>query len=103
MIKESHPTLDRGYGMMSGAIHEFGHTLGLFADDHNGIDNRGATIPLSKQWFKYRNYRSIMNYLYTYRIYDYSDGTHGFGDYNDWANLEFTFFKNTHFEWPKIS
>ena len=32
---------------------------------------------------------------------DYSDGTHGYGDFDDWDNLDFTFFKNTHFEWPK--
>jgi len=42
-----------------------------------------------------------MNYRYTYRIIDYSDGYHGKGDYKDWSNLDFEFFKNTHFEWPK--
>ncbi len=32
---------------------------------------------------------------------DYSDGTQGYGDFDDWDNLDFTFFKNTYFEWPK--
>jgi len=42
-----------------------------------------------------------MNYCYTYRILDYSDGSHGRNDFDDWGNLDFYFFKNSHFEWPK--
>ena len=34
-------------------------------------------------------------------IIDYSDGTHLRRDFDDWGNLDFNFFKNTHFEWPK--
>ena len=84
-----------------GGLHELGHTLGLFVDDHGGNDNIGVTKPLTLQWWKYRSYKSCMNYLHTYRILDYSDGSHGWGDFDDWDALDFSFFKNSHFEWPK--
>jgi len=101
MLQNKHKFLDRKLLIIGGSIHELGHTLGLFVDDHGGIDNMGATNILSIEWMKYRNYKSCMNYLYTYRIIDYSDGSHRWGDFDDWNNLDFTFFKNTHFEWPK--
>jgi len=82
-------------------IHELGHTLGLFPDDHGGNDNTLASDLFRLQWLKYRNYKSCMNYCYTYRILDYSDGSHGRNDFDDWGNLDFYFFKNSHFEWPK--
>jgi len=101
MQKNKHKLLNRQLLIIGGSIHELGHTLGLFVDDHGGIDNMGDTKILSLEWVKYRNYKSCMNYLYTYRIINYSDGSHGRGDFDDWSNLDFTFFKNTHFEWPK--
>ena len=101
MIQESYPYYSRDRIIISGSFHELGHTLGLFVDDHGGIDNKIATWPITLQWWKYQNYKSCMNYRYTYRIIDYSDGNHGRGDYKDWSNLDFKFFKNTHFEWPK--
>jgi parallel beta-helix repeat protein len=101
MLHESFPRYSRDHVIISGAFHEFGHTFGLFVDDHGGNDNRVATKIFTLQWWKYLNYKSIMNYWYTYRILDYSDGSHGKGDFDDWGNLDFSFFKNTHFEWPK--
>ena len=87
--------------IIGGSIHELGHTLGLFVDDHGGNDNMVATKMFTLQWWKYLNYKSCMNYWYTYKTIEYSDGSHGNGDFDDWANLDFSFFKNTHFEWPK--
>jgi len=101
MLQNNQPSFSREQLIIGGSIHELGHTLGLFVDDHGGNDNKVATWPFTLQWWKYQNYKSCMNYRYTYRIIDYSDGTHGKGDFNDWDNLDFTFFKNTHFEWPK--
>jgi len=101
VINDNHPFIEKDYLIISVILHELGHTLGLLADDHGGNDNMVATIPFTKQFFKYRSYRSCMNYLYTYRIFDYSDGSHGRNDFDDWDNLDFSFFKNTHFEWPK--
>ncbi len=101
MLHESLPLKKRGEVVISGAFHELGHTLGLFVDDHSGIDNMAATKIFTLEWWKHLNYKSSMNYWYTYSIIDYSDGSHGKGDFDDWANLDFSFFKNTHFEWPK--
>lgn len=100
-IKQNHPFIKKDYIIISVIFHELGHTLGLLADDHDGIDNMVATMPFTKQFFKYSTYRSCMNYLYTYRIFDYSDGSHGRNDFDDWSSLDFGFFKNTHFELPK--
>ena len=100
-IKNNHPNIERDWIVMEVTFHELGHTLGLFVDDHLGIDNKIATMPYTLQFWKNRNYKSCMHYLYTYKILDYSDGSHGKGDFDDWGNLDFTFFKNSHFEWPK--
>jgi len=97
LIKEKNPlyNIDR---LVAGAIvHHLGHTLGLLADAHGGIDNIQTLHPLSRQWWKYINYQSCMNYFYKYKILSYSDGTHGNGDFDDWDNLDFGFFKNSVF------
>ena len=86
--------------IVGGAIHELGHTLGLNVDDHGGIDNRISTKMFTLQWWKYLSYLSCMSYMYTYLLFDFSDGTLGNGDFNDWENMDFSFFKNTHFIKP---
>jgi len=91
----------RGYIIASITMHELGHNLGLVVDDHLGIDNRVAYLPFLYEVLRIKNYKSCMSYLYTYLILDYSDGTHGRNDFDDWGNLDLSFFKNTHFEWPK--
>jgi len=100
MIQNDHPLFSRGRMIIGGAIHELGHTLGLTVDDHGGNDNRVAKL-FTIQWWKYRNYRSCMNYGHTYYIIDFSDGSHGKGDFNDWTHMDFSFFKNTHFIKPE--
>ena len=100
-IKESHPFKSKGYIIASITMHELGHNLGLVVDDHLGIDNDVASIPFALEIFKISRYKSCMNYLYTYSILDYSDGSRGKKDFDDWGKIDFGFFKNTHFEWPK--
>ncbi len=100
-LQEKHKKSDKGFLIISGIIHELGHQMGLIIDDFDGIDNDETPKIITEQAWKYRNYKSIMNYRYVYKILDYSDGTHGKGDFDDWGNLDFSFFKNTHFEWPK--
>jgi nitrous oxidase accessory protein len=90
----------RGKIIVSGIMHELGHTLGLIIDDYGGIDNDETYEIMRQSYWKYRNYKSCMNYRYTFYSLDYSDGTHGRNDYNDWKNLDLTFFKNTHFNLP---
>lgn len=97
LLKEQHPFIDIGCLVVGASVHHLGHTMGLLADTHGGIDNIGTIIPFTIQWWKYRNYKSCMNYYYKYKIFSFSDGTHGRGDFNDWENLNFTFFKNSNF------
>jgi parallel beta-helix repeat protein len=86
--------------IIGASIHEVGHTLGLTVDDHGGNDNQIATIPFTRQWFKYVSYPSCMNYFYTYLILGFSDGNLGPNDFDDWSHMDFSFFKNTHFTLP---
>jgi nitrous oxidase accessory protein NosD len=101
VLSENHLFLERGWLITCGSMHETGHTLGLIADDFGGIDNHAAMKPKYPDFWYYRNYKSSMNYGAIYSILDYSDGDNGKVDYDDWAGMEFDFFKNTHFEWPK--
>ncbi len=97
MLQANQPRYSREYLIIHGILHELGHTLGVTVDDYTGIDNIVATWPWSKEYWKHRNYRSVMNYWYTYKVFDYSDGSHGRGDYDDWGNFNLSFFKRTHF------
>ncbi len=100
MLQNNQPRYTREHLIIHGILHELGHNLGLTVDDYGGNDNKIATWPITKQYWLYRNYRSIMNYWYTYKLFDYSDGTHGRGDFNDWENIDLTFFKYTQFIIP---
>ena len=99
-LQEGQPLFSRGRLIVAGALHELGHTFGLTVDDHGGIDNMIAK-PFTMQLWKYLSYKSCLNYMYTYIIINFSDGSHGKGDFDDWNNLDFTFFKNTHFKMPE--
>ena len=101
-LQENQPSRDRQRLIVGGSIHELGHTLGLTVDDHGGNDNTVATQLFNKQWFKYLPYKSCMNYWYTYKILTFSDGSHGKGDFNDWENMDLSFFSHTHFDLPDI-
>ena len=76
-------------------MHEFGHMLGLFDDDFGGIDNESCNVPWKRGYWIYRNYKSCMNYRYAFQLVDYSDGSHGRNDFDDWSNIDLTFFKNS--------
>jgi parallel beta-helix repeat protein len=97
-LKERCPGYSRGQLIVGAIVHHLGHSLGLLADTYEGIDNLATVRPFTREWWKYRNYKSCMNYWYKYALFSYSDGTNGFGDFDDWDHLDFGFFKNTHFE-----
>ena len=99
-LVENHPKSTKSWLSLAAAMHEVGHTCGLIATKFKGIDNKATIKPYYKEFWIYLSYKSILNYLYTYSFMDYSDGSHGRGDFNDWGNLDFSFFKNTHFEYP---
>jgi len=76
-------------------MHELGHTLGLTW--LLGHDNMGDS-PYKILWWKTRAYKSIMNYGYMYgfiwNLVDYSDGSRGKNDFDDWSNINFSYFEN---------
>ena len=74
-------------------MHETGHALGIDKFFPLGCDSRRTMRPWQLGFWLFRNYKSCMNYRYTFYLLDYSDGSHGRRDYNDWENLDFTFFE----------
>ncbi len=83
-------------------MHELGHTLGLFWHTYNGIDNTTTIYPWLSGWDIYGNYRSCMNYRYAWSLIDYSDGSHGEGDFDDWSRVDPAFFETQFFAEPPI-
>jgi len=90
-VRESHRELSTASLFM----HELGHNLGLFEYTFGGIDNESCNTPLHPGWWKYSSYNSCLNYRYSFSLVDYSDGSRGANDYNDWNNIDLTFFKNS--------
>jgi hypothetical protein len=73
-------------------MHELGHSMGIKHETIAGCDNSTFNDgKAQKQAFldAWGNYKSCMNYYYfwDYSVIDYSDGSHGPGDYNDWAAI----------------
>lgn len=83
-------------------MHELGHTLGLFWHTYNGIDNATTIYPWLSGWDIYGNYRSCMNYRYAWGLIDYSDGSHGEGDFDGWSHADPAFFEKRFFAEPPI-
>ena len=74
-------------------LHELGHSLGIIGITSPGVDNASVRNghPADYPWF---DYVSVMNYDYfRQRYFDYSDGTHGEYDNDDWADIDLTFFQ----------
>jgi hypothetical protein len=75
-------------------MHETGHTLRLF---NPGVDNHNTKYPWQMDYWVYGPYKSCMNYRYTYRLVDYSDGSRPVNDFEDWENMDLTRFQH---QWP---
>ncbi len=76
-------------------MHELGHSLGINRMVWAGVDNSSGRNgnPPDYPWL---DYVSCMNYDYFwYRNFDYSDGTHGEYDFDDWSYLDLTFFQTS--------
>jgi len=98
--------------LASATMHELGHSLGIAPWTWGGNDNLTfAEGKQAKQEFldQWGNYKSVMNYYYIFnkKIVDYSDGSHGPGDQNDWEAFDLTAFRgndyiieNPGFHWP---
>ena len=76
-------------------LHELGHSLGMLMEHSSGVDNstnRNGNPPDYPWW----DYYSCMNYDYFgVRLFDYSDGTNGEYDTDDWSALDLTFFQRS--------
>lgn len=79
------------------SMHQLGSTLGLLSDTHHGNDNIDTLNFFSLEWFRFYRYKSCMNYFYKFKIINYSDGSNGRGDFNDWEHIDLSFFKNSVF------
>jgi hypothetical protein len=84
---------DREYLYAANIMHEMGHNFGFRWGHPFGVDSRGSANPFKIKFWIFRNYKSIMNYRYTYFILDYSDGTHGRRDHDDWKNVDLSYFE----------
>ncbi len=74
-------------------LHEMGHSLGMLSAHFEGVDNSiyRSDDPAN---YPYLDYVSVMNYDYFWeRYFDYSYGTNGEYDKDDWASLDLTFFQ----------
>jgi len=74
----------------SAYMHECGHTLGF---NPIGGHDTASYYPWQLSWWKWRPYISVMNYGYMYKMVDYSDGSRGKNDFNDWERLDLTYFQ----------
>jgi len=83
----------REYLYASLIMHEMGHNFGVRFGDPFGCDNQLTKSPLQIGWWRFSNYKSCMNYRYTYLILDYSDGSHGKRDNDDWEQIDLTWFE----------
>jgi len=75
-------------------MHETGHTLGIFHDNTPGCDDQEGKMPWQISFWKWRPYKSVMNYEYVYKMVDYSDGSRGRNDFDDWGRIDLTRFQN---------
>ena len=78
-------------------MHELGHSIGL---TWLGGHEQGAGNIFNPLFWKFRPYKSIMNYGYMYgpliwrNFVDYSDGSRGKNDFDDWSNIDFSYFES---------
>lgn len=87
------PQFKRDIVYASAYMHECGHTLGIYNSNTPGCDDQNSKAPWQLNWWKWRPYKSVMNYGYIYRMVDYSDGSRGKNDFDDWNRIDLTFFQ----------
>ena len=78
--------------LAAAVMHELGHSLGITPWTIQGCDNisYGDSLAARQKYIEnWGNYYSVMNYFHIYdkKLLDYSDGSHGKGDQNDWEKI----------------
>jgi hypothetical protein len=91
--KASKLLLEKDTVYASAFMHESGHTLGIFHGNTPGCDDHNGAYPWQLNWWKWRPYKSVMNYGYMYQMVDYSDGSRGKNDFDDWERMDLTYFQ----------
>ena len=99
MEKTKIPFFKRDIVFASAYMHECGHTLGIYHGNTPGCDDQEGRNIFKINWWKWRPYKSVMNYGYMYMMLDYSDGSSGKNDFDDWNRLDLTYFENQWFEY----
>ena len=91
LIRETFDREEQRALVYAGVImHELGHSLDIRAP---GVDVQDGKWPWQINYWRYGPYISVMNYRYVYNgLVDYSDGSRGKMDYDDWANIDLTYF-----------
>jgi len=88
----------RRIGRAIQVMHELGHTCGYMGNHSGGVDNTSARYGNPPD-FPWNDYVSCMNYDYfALRYFDYSDGSHGEHDTNDWEKIDIGFFQRPSIE-----
>ena len=83
----------REYIWASNFVHELGHNFGLKWGRPLGCDCQFGKYPWQFNYWFFGTYKSVMNYRYTFSILDYSDGSHGRRDFDDWENIDLSYFE----------
>ena len=91
--KSSKFLLEKNTVYASAYMHETGHTLGIFNGNTPGCDDNSGAYPWQLNWWRWRPYKSVMNYGYMYQMVDYSDGSRGKNDFDDWNRIDLTYFQ----------
>jgi len=87
---DKHQYVTKAITYASVYMHELGHTLDIRIPGGHDTD---SYYPWQINWWKYRPYKSCMNYGYTYKLVDYSDGSRGKNDHDDWGTLDLPAFQ----------
>ncbi|MCJ7570382.1 MAG: hypothetical protein MUO82_00675 [Candidatus Thermoplasmatota archaeon] len=86
----TYPYLDKDIVYGSAYMHELGHTFNF-----NPIPghNRGSYYPWQAGYWLNLPYKSCMNYVWMYRLVDYSDGSLPSPDIDDWSRIDYHSFE----------
>ena len=89
--------MNRAYVYAGVIMHETGHMLNIQAP---GYDVSNTIWPWQVNYWRFANYKSCGNYRYVYRgVVDYSDGSHGKNDFDDWGKMDLTAFNPGKSRW----
>lgn len=88
--KKQFPWLQQEVIIASAYMHELGHTFDFHPIPGHSED---CYYPWQIGWWLVGSYKSCMNYRYMYYTVDYSDGSRGKNDFDDWERMDMTFFQ----------